>query len=104
MGVCANCGRSLERAWKYCIYCGVTLEPGSAVPGDPGASAVHADPAALGARTAPVGPIPGAIRPSVQPPEQRSKLDVPLLIGIVVAAAGAGMIIYLAILFLVPRG
>jgi len=77
MGVCANCGEALERAWKYCIYCGTTLETAA---------------------------IPGAIRPDAEPEKRKSRLDVPLLIGIALAAAGAGMIIYLAVLFLLPRG
>ncbi len=78
MGVCANCGGALGRAWKYCIYCGTTLSPAAV--------------------------IPGAIRPDAEPERRRSRLDVPLLVGIALAAAGAGMIIYLAVLFLLPRG
>ncbi|MCU1514893.1 MAG: hypothetical protein JWO10_1983 [Microbacteriaceae bacterium] len=82
MGVCTNCGKSLDPAWKFCIYCGATVEP-----------------------TTRAEPIPNAIRPD--PTEvaarKRSRVDVPLLIGIGLAAAGAAMIVYLAVLFLLPH-
>jgi hypothetical protein len=77
MSVCANCGEVLERAWKYCIHCG----------------------APLGADAA----IPGAIRPDDEPATGRSRPDLPLVIGIALAAIGLGVIISLAVLFLLPR-
>ncbi len=78
MGICANCGEVLERAWKYCIHCGAAV---SSVPS-----------------------IPGAIRPDVEPDKRRSRLDLPRLIGVALAVAGVGVISYLVVLFVLARG
>jgi len=76
MVVCTSCGRELEHAWKYCIYCGAALDPAAG--------------------------IPGAIRP--EPAPARRGIDLPLLIGVVLAAVGVALVIGLATLFMVTRG
>lgn len=86
MGVCENCGSALDPAWKFCIHCGDPIP--NRLAGVLSAAA-----------------IPSAIRPdaAVAIP-QRKRVDVPLLVGIALALGGAGMIVYLAVLFLLPHG
>lgn len=87
MPPCPSCGAAPDASWKFCIYCGTVLTEDAA-----GAAASATIPAA----------VPGAIRPE-QAEAARSKLDVPLLIGIALGAAGAALIVYVAIALFAPR-
>lgn len=77
MPPCPSCGAALETSWKFCIFCGTALTEDAAA-------------------------IPSAIRPE-QAVAVRSKLDIPLLVGIALGAAGAALIVYVAIALFAPR-
>lgn len=99
MATCANCGVSLDPAWKFCIMCGTAVamrgnEP-AAAPSPPRAEW-----------------IPAAIRPvnlaldddlddEIPPPK---KFDVALVFGIAMAAGGVVLIIAVAVALFAPRG
>ncbi len=84
MVTCENCGRDLDPGWKFCIGCGTRVVA-----------------AAAGVAEG----IPAAIRPDdAAPARRRSRLDVPLLIGIVLGTAGVALIVYLTITILGPHG
>lgn len=81
MPTCPSCGAELSPEWKFCIRCGAaTRAPSSGMP-----------------------TVPGAIRPdagtAIATP---SRLDVPLLVGIVLGTAGVALIVYIGILLLGP--
>lgn len=85
MATCEICAREVEPDWKFCIGCGtpraVADVPGAAVPS-----------------------IPSAIRPDdAADARRRSRLDVPLLVGLALAAAGVALIVYLTITILRPH-
>ncbi|MCW4386023.1 zinc ribbon domain-containing protein [Salinibacterium sp. SYSU T00001] len=76
MPPCPSCGADLDTEWKYCIYCGVALAPAA---------------------------VPGAIRAADAPDERpRTRLDVPLLIGIVLGVAGVALLVYMGIVLFGP--
>jgi len=77
MPPCSSCSAELAQDWKFCIYCGSALVTTAAVPG-----AIRAEDAAAAPRT---------------------RLDVPLLIGIVLGVAGAALLVYMGILFFGPH-
>jgi len=87
MPTCLNCGANLAPEWKYCIYCG--------------AAVATVSPRRRDATIPPA--IPSAIRPQGAPAARKTRLDVPLLIGIVLGVAGAALIVYLAILLFGPK-
>lgn len=89
MPTCLSCGANLAPEWKYCIYCG--------------AVAATVSPRRRGGRDDNGMTIPPAIRPDTTVQLQRSKLDVPLLIGIVLGLAGTVLIVYMAILLFGPK-
>lgn len=79
MPPCTSCGAELTSTWKYCIYCGAALVIASAA-------------------------VPGAIRgEDAAASAPRTRLDVPLLIGIVLGVAGTALLVYMGILFFAPR-
>jgi uncharacterized membrane protein YvbJ len=99
MGKCANCGVSLDPAWKFCIMCGTavaTRDNEAAAPSSP----PHAE------------RIPAVIRPVNLALDEdlddeiptRKKLDVALIFGIAMAAGGVVLIIAVAIALFTPRG
>ena len=86
MPTCPSCGANLSPEWKFCIYCGAV------------AATVSPKRRAASDRA-----VPGAIRPDGLATARRSRLDVPLLIGIVLGTAGVGIIVYMAVLLFGPR-
>lgn len=76
MSPCPSCSAELTQDWKFCIYCGSALVTTAAVP--------------------------GAIRPEDVAAAPRTRLDVPLLIGIVLGVAGAALLVYMGIQFFAP--
>lgn len=94
MGKCANCGVTLDPAWKFCVMCGT---PVVMIESPPAATEV---------------PIRAAFRPvnvaldedldDEAPPEK--KVDLAMLFGIVMAAGGTVLILVVAIALFTPRG
>lgn len=85
MPSCTSCGAELTSDWKFCIYCGTTLAAASAVPAVVTAA------------------VPGAIRQEDATADApRTRLDIPLLIGIVLGLAGAALLVYMGIVFFGP--
>ncbi len=90
MPTCLNCGANLAPEWKYCIYCG--------------AAVATVSPRRRSGRDATIPPaIPSAIRPETMTDTRKTRLDVPLLIGIVLGLAGTALIVYMAILLFGPK-
>lgn len=89
MPTCLSCGANLAPEWKYCIYCG--------------AVAATVSPRRRSGRDDNGMTIPPAIRPDAGAEPAKTKLDVPLLIGIVLGLAGTVLIVYLAILLFGPK-
>lgn len=94
MPTCLSCGANLAPEWKFCIYCGAIAATVS-----PRRRSDRADAAGFSI----AADIPPAIRPAESIAVRRSKLDVPLLVGIVLGVAGAALIVYMAILLLGPK-
>lgn len=88
MPTCLSCGANLAPEWKYCIYCG--------------AVAATVSPRRRSGRDDNGVTIPPAIRPEGVGP-RTTKLDVPLVIGIMLGLAGTVLIVYLAILLFGPK-
>lgn len=85
MPTCPSCGATLSPLWKFCIYCGAvaaTVSP----------KRVRASDRA----------VPEAIRPDAAPVKS-TRLDIPLLVGLVLGTAGVGIIVYIAIVLLGPK-
>ena len=89
MPTCLSCGANLAPEWKYCIYCG--------------AVAATVSPRRRGGRDEYGVTIPPAIRPDALAEPPKTKLDIPLLIGIVLGLAGTVLIVYMAILLFGPK-
>lgn len=90
MSNCVNCQAELQPEWKFCIYCGTAVAPARPV----------------GEQTGEGPKIPGAIRPNIDGPHPdhadldhapKRRLDIPLLVGILLGAAGIALVIYMVI-------
>jgi hypothetical protein len=88
MPTCLSCGANLSPEWKYCIYCG--------------AVAATVSPRRRSGRDDNGITIPPAIRPEALA-GRATRLDIPLLIGIVLGLAGTVLIVYMAILLFGPK-
>jgi hypothetical protein len=89
MPTCLSCGANLAPEWKYCIYCG--------------AVAATVSPRRRGGRDDYGLTIPPTRRRDVLARAPRTKLDIPLLVGIVLGLAGTALIVYMAILLFGPK-
>lgn len=89
MPTCLSCGANLAPQWKYCIYCG--------------AVAATVSPRRRSGRDPSSVTVPPAIRPDVIAVPAKTKLDVPLLVGIMLGVAGTVLIVYMAILLFGPK-
>ena len=90
MPTCLSCGANLAPEWKYCIYCG--------------AVAATVSPRRRSGRDDNGITIPPAIRPEATTTMGRkTRLDVPLLVGVVLGLAGTVLIVYMAILLFGPK-
>lgn len=88
-----SCGANIAPEWKFCIHCG-TVAP-------------TVSPRRYDARGRSQG-LPAAIRPepahlASTPAGRSTRLDVPLLLGIVLGVAGVALIVYLAIMTFGPQ-
>lgn len=92
MPTCLSCGANLSPEWKYCIYCGAIAATVS-----PKRRRERADEGGFGLT------IPPAIRPDVVDAARATRLDIPLLVGVVLGLAGTALIVYLAILLFGPK-
>lgn len=88
MPTCLSCGANLSPEWKYCIYCG--------------AVAATVSPRRRSGRDDSGITIPPAIRPEAVA-GGTTRLDIPLLIGVVLGLAGTALIVYMAILLFGPK-
>ena len=88
MPTCLSCGANLSPEWKYCIYCG--------------AVAATVSPRRRSGRDDSGVTIPPAIRPEALA-GRGTRLDIPLLIGVVLGLAGTALIVYMAILLFGPK-
>lgn len=101
MGTCANCGRTLEPGWKFCIHCGTPIAKSTATTSTSGQSTTT-KPAAPSVASA----IPGAIRASDEGDDElppAKKRDVALIVGVALGVGGLVLIIIVAVAVFSPR-
>jgi hypothetical protein len=95
MRPCDSCGETVDSRWKFCLDCGAS------VVASPIASAL------VTARV-PALAIPGAIRPEGavggHVAHRRLRIDWQLTVGVVLAAAGAALIVFFVVAVVFPRG
>ncbi|CAN5408321.1 hypothetical protein BH10ACT4_BH10ACT4_11520 [soil metagenome] len=93
MGKCTSCGAALDPNWKFCVSCGTAV--------------VAAEGTVDEAATAIPEPIPAVIRPiaeSDDEPVPRTRPDIAVIVGVVMALGGGVLIILVAIALFSPRG
>lgn len=98
MGTCANCGKTLEPGWKFCIHCGTPLAKST----EP--TAIGTGPGTGTGTGGPAQPVPSAIRPGDDddlPPAK--KRDVALILGVALGVGGLVLIIVVAVAVFSPR-
>ena len=91
MSECANCGATMQQRWRFCIHCGTPV--GAAVAAPTTAPFIDHSPTVITAV------IPGAARAPVGPdaPAGRRRVDIPMIAGIALGAAGIALIIYMIV-------